>query len=130
MVLISAELKQLGSANYVFPDAVHTRFQHSLGVGHLAGEWMSILIQKSGLNQRRQWLQALRDSVVIAGLCHDIGHGPCSHDFEMYINKTLDPNWSHEEMGSRIFDYLIDKNVKGVGVSENGLTANFSDKCR
>lgn len=40
---ISADLKQLGLSDYVFPNAQHTRFEHSLGVGHLAKKWFDSL---------------------------------------------------------------------------------------
>ena len=32
-------IKQLGCCNYIFPSAVHTRFEHSLGVYHLAKKY-------------------------------------------------------------------------------------------
>ena len=37
------ELKQLGATYFVFPSATHTRFEHSLGVSHLAGKLMETL---------------------------------------------------------------------------------------
>ena len=39
-------IKQLGELSFVFPGAVHTRFEHSLGTGHLAEKYIKILIEK------------------------------------------------------------------------------------
>lgn len=39
-------LKQLGCSHYVFPGAKHTRMEHSLGVMHLAGEFLQHLMLK------------------------------------------------------------------------------------
>lgn len=65
-------LKQLGQAYVVYPSANHTRFEHSLGVCHLAGRVAGEL----GLGGEQQRV------VRLAGLLHDIGHGPFSHLFE------------------------------------------------
>ena len=48
--------------------------------------------------------------VKIAGLCHDVGHGPFSHCFEQYI-KVAKPNshFHHEEMSCKIFEHIVKK---------------------
>lgn len=69
-------LKQLGTCYYVFPSASHNRFEHSLGVGHLSGE----LIDRIRRDQPELEISDLeRRNLVLAGLCHDLGHGPFSH---------------------------------------------------
>ena len=62
-------IKQLGSANLVYPGANHTRLEHSIGVSHLAKQ-MAI---QSGVPDDEMHL------VSIAGLLHDLGHSPYSH---------------------------------------------------
>ncbi len=103
-------IRQLQLAYLVYPGADHTRFQHSLGVMHLTGIFASHLVS---------WLhkfypEVLRDYSIpllvqaarIAGLLHDIGHGPFSHAFEETIlsrieNKELG---NHEVLGLRIIE--------------------------
>uniref|UniRef100_A0A3Q1HHM7 Deoxynucleoside triphosphate triphosphohydrolase SAMHD1 n=1 Tax=Anabas testudineus TaxID=64144 RepID=A0A3Q1HHM7_ANATE len=113
-------IKQLGGIYFVFPGASHNRFEHSIGVGHLAGQ----LLQ--ALNERQpELLISSRDilCVQIAGLCHDLGHGPFSHMFDgMFIPKARpDVKWKHENASVLMFDYLVtDNNLEPV-MKQHGL---------
>ncbi|ELY49332.1 HD domain-containing protein [Natronolimnohabitans innermongolicus] len=65
-------IRQLGTVSLVYPSANHTRFEHSLGVYHLACE----ALEQLGVSGRQA------DRVHAAALLHDIGHGPFSHNLE------------------------------------------------
>ena len=82
-------LRQLAGAEYVYPAANHTRFEHSLGVMYLAG----LLCENSHLADylKKDEMQTIR----IAGLLHDVGHGPFSHIYEHLLVKL---NKTHEDM--------------------------------
>jgi len=114
-------LKQLGSCYWVFPGASHNRFEHSIGVCHLAGELAKNL-------QRQQPELEITDAdvlcVQIAGLCHDLGHGPFSHLFEHFVIHALDPNstWSHENASIMMLDHLIKSNNLWPAFKKNDLT--------
>ena len=104
-------LKQLGFCNMVFPGATHSRFEHSLGVSHLAEKFVRKAFESS--REEINWDQAdyrfYEKSIRLAGLFHDLGHGPFSHGFEGVIH-TIDPSstWSHEDASRDLFDYMID----------------------
>ena len=73
--------------------ACHTRFEHSLGVAYLAGKLCKVL------RKRQPELQITSKDILclqIAGLCHDMGHGPFSHLFSNFFIPKLKPgiNWS------------------------------------
>ncbi|XP_053172853.1 deoxynucleoside triphosphate triphosphohydrolase SAMHD1 [Scomber japonicus] len=113
-------IKQLGATYFVFPGASHNRFEHSIGVGYLAGQ----LVQ--ALNERQpELLISRRDAlcVQIAGLCHDLGHGPFSHMFDgMFIPKARPGiKWKHEAASLEMFDYLVKDNDLKPVMEEHGL---------
>ena len=96
------DLRQLGVSYMVYPSANHTRFEHSLGVSYLARQLMESL-------QKHQPELEIDDNTIelvqIAGLLHDIGHGPFSHLFDDYIIKPGDPE--HEERGIKMIVRII-----------------------
>ncbi|XP_050399005.1 deoxynucleoside triphosphate triphosphohydrolase SAMHD1-like isoform X2 [Patella vulgata] len=108
-------LKQMGPVYYVYPGASHNRFEHSLGVCHLAGAMISQL-QKQDPNLGITPVEVL--CVQIAGLCHDLGHGPFSHLFDNVFIPLVAPqsNFTHEEASIKMFQHLI---------KENNLMADF-----
>ena len=69
-----------------FFHATHTRFEHSVGVCYLAGKMIrSIAKNQPELKITKKDIELIE----IAGLCHDIGHGPFSHLFDHYVLKNL-----------------------------------------
>jgi len=83
-------LRQLAGAEYVYPGANHTRFEHSVGVMYLAGK----VVENPNVSQivNEEDVEAVR----IAGLLHDLGHGPFSHVFEHLLTKKLGK--THEDI--------------------------------
>lgn len=98
------DLKQLGAVHYIYPSATHTRFEHSIGVSHLAGIMSERLFKKSFLPDTSHSIVEL---TRIAGLVHDIGHGPYSHLYDSQVRFYNEPE--HEERGCAIFKSLIEK---------------------
>ncbi len=93
-------IRQLGLTSYVYPGAMHTRFQHALGTAHLMG--MAIQnIRLKGLEITDEEAEA----ATIAILLHDIGHGPFSHALEQSIIE----NFNHEDISELLMDELNHK---------------------
>ncbi|KAJ9169573.1 hypothetical protein P3X46_017749 [Hevea brasiliensis] len=102
------DLKQLGLVDMVYPGAVHSRFEHSLGVYWLASEAVHRIKAHQGLELGIDGLDI--QTVKLAGLLHDVGHGPFSHLFEHeFLPRVLNGfKWSHEDMSMRMIDYIVD----------------------
>ena len=90
-------IHQLGLTNYVYPGANHTRFQHTLGTGHLMWQAVQVIRSKGHTITDEE-----AESVISAILLHDIGHGPFSHSLE----NSIIENTSHEELSLLFMNYL------------------------
>lgn len=103
------DLKQLGLADMVFPGAVHTRFEHSLGVYWLAGQAVHKLRTDQGSELGIDPFDIR--TVKLAGLLHDVGHGPFSHLFEReFLPRVLNGSkWCHEQMSVKMVDHIVDE---------------------
>jgi hypothetical protein len=83
-------IKHLGLANMVYPGAEHTRFNHTLGVYHLALRAMaSIDMNLESIKREKKFDKKKRLLVGLCALLHDIGHGPFSHLFERLAKDIL-----------------------------------------
>lgn len=81
-------IKQLGFVSLVYPGAVHDRFQHSLGVMHLAGERFAQLVKGRPTALGGYSADDLAYAQLLArfaGLLHDAGHAPFSHTAEEFL---------------------------------------------
>jgi hypothetical protein len=85
-------IRQLTGAEYVYPAATHTRFEHVLGTMYLAGVVVENLPAKLGEEDKR--------AVKVAALLHDVGHAPFSHLFEPMLQKYIGK--THEDMSTHI----------------------------
>lgn len=122
---------QLGTCHFVFPSAVHTRFEHSIGTYYLCGHLLDCIKKRMSPEQQHEWLSKntlvtkilgfksykltdyLIELVKIAALCHDLGHGPFSHVFDDVFLKCYDidhPSLRHEYRSCCILRKIIDNN--------------------
>jgi len=102
-------IKQLSGAHLTYPGAQHTRFEHSLGVMHIAS-MAGIALQSKGITTKND-ISNLR----LAALLHDIGHGPFSHLFEEVLQRKNKK--SHEQIGKQI---ILNTEIGDI-LSRNGF---------
>lgn len=93
------QVRQLGPTNLVYPGATHTRFEHSIGVFHTAGQYLRHLLQVPAFAERVVDEDAL--TVLAAALLHDIGHYPMAHSLEALHLKGNDTP-RHEDVAALI----------------------------
>jgi hypothetical protein len=111
---------QLQSARWVFPAAEHSRFQHSLGAMHLAGRFA----QQLHPSLRAEFPDApsaplVEELLRVAGLLHDVGHGPFGHFFDE--NFLEDYDLTHERLGQRIIREALGDLILGLTRSPTGF---------
>jgi uncharacterized protein len=85
-------IRQLAMTHLVYPGATHTRFEHSIGVCHVAGR----LVDKVGVTNEE------RERVRHAALLHDLGHGPFSHVSEGLIDDLSGVKAGHEAVSAHL----------------------------
>ena len=84
-------IRQLGGDFQVYPTAEHSRFSHSLGVYEIVRRMVTEVKTLCA-----ELIEYEKVCVMLAGLLHDVGHGPFSHAFEHVTNH------SHEEYTAKI----------------------------
>lgn len=90
-------IKQLGLTYYVYPGAMHTRFQHAIGAAHLMDQAIqNIRLKGSAISEDEC------EAALIAILLHDIGHGPFSHALE----ETIIEGITHEDLSAILMQKL------------------------
>ena len=117
-------ISQLQSARWVFPTAEHSRFTHSLGVMHEAGLWArhlypsllsSLAAVEPGTVPPSEGLVV--ETLRLAGLLHDVGHGPFAHFFDQHVlchfPAPADPRRSHKSLTHEDLSQLIIERALG-----------------
>ena len=109
-------VNQLPLEQLVYPSAVHSRFEHSLGTMFLAGHAAKTLINKASLRLKNilddegYTPEEFVKGAAIAGLLHDVGHAPFSHTFEDATKFEVEAvPYDHEKTGYWIADKLLSK---------------------
>ncbi|WP_396611964.1 HD domain-containing protein [Haloferax sp. S1W] len=97
-------IKQLGTVQLVYPSANHTRFEHSLGVYHLASRALSHLGIEGDAAAH----------IEAAALLHDVGHGPYSHNIEDVTHRHTGKY--HDDV-----EELVTRGTVGSVLDDHGL---------
>lgn len=113
-------IMQLQTAHLVYPGATHTRFQHSVGVMHLAGivaeDFTNKIIAHYGIEAFEGYRPAtLIQATRIAGLLHDIGHVAFGHAFEKSVLWKLNVDQelnNHEKLGYLVYKIGLEDTVR------------------
>lgn len=114
---------QLQSARWVYPSAEHSRFQHSLGVMHVAGRFARHLYPSlAQVVPDLPSLNYIEELLRITALLHDIGHGPFCHFFDENFLEEF--GLTHERIGQVIIHDHLGELIKKIRRSPHGPFAH------
>jgi HD superfamily phosphohydrolase len=125
-------IRQLGLTDYVYPGATHTRFEHSLGVMHVATRMYDSIVARSRevleaeLGYNADGLRRDRMIVRLAALLHDVGHAPLSHAAEEIMPTKPDgTRYKHEDYTAAIIRQELREVIENHRMNENyGIRAD------
>jgi HD superfamily phosphohydrolase len=120
---------QLQSARWVYPSAEHSRFQHSLGAMHMAGEFAKHLYPslRKVLGDECPSAPFIEEYMRVTGLLHDLGHGPFGHFFD--DNFLHDFDLTHEDLGQTIIQKHLGEIIGQLRRSPSGPFAIGEELC-
>ncbi|CAN5627363.1 HD domain-containing protein [soil metagenome] len=103
-------IRQLGHAHLVYPGATHTRFDHAVGVYHLARRALGVLRERGDLDR----IDPIDCAVIpLAALLHDVGHYPFSHALEELEPGRI-PGHHEELVGRFLAEPAVARALAGV----------------
>lgn len=112
-------IRQLAFSDHVYPGANHSRFEHSLGVMHVATRLFESVLKgrQALLNERLQpdaGLNVAKRLVRIAALLHDVGHAPFSHVSEDLMPESQNgAKFKHEDYSAEIIEHELNDVIDG-----------------
>jgi hypothetical protein len=117
-------VRQLQGAWYVYPSADHSRFIHSLAVMELAGLFAKAVYEPYySKHPRRDALPApcvVVETLRLAGLLHDVGHGPFSHRLDDAYFKPHCGGLTHEKISAWIIQEQLSGLIRGIKRTPDG----------
>ena len=121
-------IAQLGIVQYLYPSATHTRYEHSLGVSNLADKLVHCLNMKQLFQGQIPEFDRITDEdaklISIAGLVHDLGHGPFSHMYE-HLMRDCGKHFVHEEQSCKLFIKVVDDNAIDLDKHQMNIIQNI-----
>ncbi len=138
-------IRQLAWTDMVYPGASHTRFEHSIGVMHVATRMFKSIqhrsetVLKTEVNYKDGGLERVLALIRICSLLHDIGHGPLSHAAEelMPTSEVTGKPYGHEAYSAEavtlmedVINYPTNERSYGITVQDiqDFLTGKVSDE--
>ncbi|MGA0595972.1 HD domain-containing protein [Enterovirga sp. CN4-39] len=128
-------IKQLAWTDYIYPGAMHTRFEHSLGVCHTATRLFDSIVRKDAELLRSEHgfddagLLRQKQIIRLAALTHDLGHGPLSHTAEdcLPFQGGSEKRYTHEQYSAAIVRYELADLIENHPSNKNNYGIKYSD---
>src|SRR6266545_197492 len=127
-----AHIKQLSFSHLTFPAATHSRLSHSLGASKNAEQAMTRILQKGTLYtaQGRKPIELSEEDkrrlitkAKVAGLLHDLGHGPFGHGLDQYVVATINENSPDKFYAVHYIKNYLAETINACGIDVDDVLA-------